>query len=405
MIKAEDQDIEMEKAPKKRSWASKTPQPNTLPGRHAIPMSEPKPERASKDKAEKKRTRASESHVTLPRRQPAPSPSLSSPHESGSKETSPAAPGPTPQVNAALHRPLAVPMSEPKPKRTVKAKVRPAQVEESDAPRRQPVLSPSLFSLDVSDSDKTSRAAPGQTPQADTVLRCQPVFVSEPKPLPTANVKATAKPARVSESDIPHRHPALSSLHNTEPSETSKEFSRTASTPGSDNVLLPNPALKSKRKSKPRPVAKVNDAKKPSRSSLAPPPSVPSLHDGETNEMSKDSSHTTDTPSSDTVLRLQPVAKPKRKSKPWPAAKVDDPKTSSRPTASDDNCCSDCESEEAYQRRVPNPPYGAPPVEALKKQTQENSGLVHAFVLLLNLNLHLVNLGFSLYIHRLSSVR
>lgn len=165
--------------------------------------------------------------------------------------------------------------------------------------------------------------------------RRQPVPVSESKLLRTANVKATTKPARVSESNVPRHNP-----------------------------LLPNPVPESKPKGKPhtRPVAKVDDAKKPSRSSPAPSPSISSLHDGESNEMSKESSRTT---GSDT-LRLQPVPKPK--SKPRPAAKVDDSKKPSKPTASEDSCCSEFESEEAYQRRVPSPPHGVP--EAPKKQTQ-----------------------------------
>lgn len=70
-IKAEDQDTDRNEAPKKRSRASKTPPPDTPPHHHAIPMSEPKPKRATKDKAEKKRTRASNRmslcHTVIPR--------------------------------------------------------------------------------------------------------------------------------------------------------------------------------------------------------------------------------------------------------------------------------------------------------------------------------------------------
>lgn len=87
-IQDEAKDDGMNEAPKQRSRPSKTPQSDTLPRRHAVPMSEPKPERATKDNAEKKRTRASASDAVLPRRHPAPSLSLSPLHESDSNDSS-----------------------------------------------------------------------------------------------------------------------------------------------------------------------------------------------------------------------------------------------------------------------------------------------------------------------------
>lgn len=191
-IKAEVGNDQPDKAPEKRGRASKTPQPDTLPLPHVAPMSEPKPPRVDKDKAEKKRTRASESDVVLPRRQAASSASFSPLNDKvlneNAKNSSRLSKTPEPDVVIRHH---SIPMSEPKPVRTSKAA--------NMAGGMTDLISAS--SLHEIGAKETSPAVPSQTPQSDTAPHRQPVPASEPKPARIS--KAKVKPTRVSES---HRY-------------------------------------------------------------------------------------------------------------------------------------------------------------------------------------------------------